>query len=202
MTGLAVSLAAQARAGVASLGFGIFLGLLYDLFFLLRALFGAEVGRRGSTPLSRLRYPLLPTDFGQKQPNGLRRGVGMTLTFLFDLLYAVCGGICFLLFTYWQNDGIFRFYYLVAAALGFFLYYVSLGRLFGACFSSLLFLVRLMLAYVFLFVRIPACWLFRLLRRAFFAAFLQIFCPLYAIFALAARKRRAARGFLPPRLSF
>ena len=202
MTGLAVSLAAQARAGVAALGLGIFLGLLYDLFFLLRALFGADVGRRGSTPLSRLHYPLLPADFGQKQPNGLRRGVGMAVTFLFDFLYAVCGGICFLLFTYWQNDGIFRLYYLVAAALGFFLYYVSLGRVFSACFSSLLFLVRLVLAYVFLFVRVPVCWLFHLLRRVLFFAFLRIFCPLYAIFAIAARKRRAARGFLPPRLSF
>ncbi len=201
MTGLAVSLVAQVRAGVASLGLGILLGFLYDLFFLLRALFGADTGKRGSTPLSRLRYPLLPLDFGQKGPTVLRRGVGLAVTFLFDFLYAICGGILFLLFAYWQNDGIFRLYYLVAAALGFFLYYVSLGRLFSACFSSLLFLLRLTLAYLFLFIRVPTLWLRQLWRRMLAALFMQAFCPIYAAVALSIRKRHATRGFLPPRFS-
>lgn len=200
MTGLAVSVAAQARACLSALCLGVLLGVLYDAFFLLRALLGAHTGKRGKTRLTTLRYPLLPPDFGKREPGRVGRGLSLAITAVLDFLYALTCGILFLLFTYAQSEGVFRFYCLLAAALGFFLYARTLGRAVSAASASLVFLLRLVLAYLFLFIRVPLLWLLRVARRALLFLFRLFYLPLYGRFAVWQIKRRAARAFLPPRM--
>ena len=202
MTGLEVSFAAQVRAFFAALLLGVILGILYDAFFILRALLGAHTGKRGKTRLAKRQYPLLPSDFLKREKGRAGRGAELAITAILDFLYAILFGFLLLLFTYWQSEGVFRLYYLAAAALGFAAYYLTLGRLVASCSAAIIFLVRLVLAYLWLFVRVPLVKLFFLLRRVLFSLFLWLFSPLYGSLVMAKRKRAAGRGFLPSRFSF
>lgn len=201
MTGLEVSLAAQLRAFFAALLLGILLGMLYDAFFILRALLGADTGERGKTRLAERQYPLLPSDFAKREKGRVGRGADFAVTAILDFLYALLFGFCLLLFTYWQSEGVFRLYYLVAAALGFSSYYLTFGRLVASSAAAIVFLIRLFLAYLCLFIRVPTVKLCLFLRRVLFSLFLFLFSPLYGSLVMAQKKRIAERGFLPSSFS-
>ena len=197
MSILAVSARAALLSFFASLGLGIFLGILYDACVLLRILLGARAGEGSISRLASIRYPLLPPDFGRREQGRLGRGLSFSVTALFDFLFALLAGILILLFAYAQNDGILRLYYLVAAALGFYAYRITVGRLVFRFSSALVFLLRLLLSYFALFVRVPLIFLLRLSLRCGLALFLFLFSPIYGRTALVLEKRRAHRGFLP-----
>ncbi|MBQ8174797.1 MAG: hypothetical protein IJ009_05280 [Clostridia bacterium] len=201
MTGLEVSAAVQLRALVLAVGLGILLGLLFDAFFILRVLLGAHTGKRGRTRLAARRYPLLPPDFGEREQGRVGRGLSFVLTLILDFFYATMGGILFLLFVYSQSEGVFRLYYLIAAAFGFFCYYQTLGRLVGSLTAAIVFLLHLFLAYILLFIRVPFLWLLRVAGRSILSLALLIYRPLYGACLMAKRKICAGRAFLPPRLS-
>ena len=197
MTGLEVSAAAQARALVAAFAFGILLAVLYDVLRILRTLFGIETGGKVGDRLSRLRFPLLSSHCSKVRTGKSRARLLVALTVLLDFLYALFSGILLLLFVYWQNDGIFRLYYPIAAALGFLCYFYTVGRLFCAFTATLVFFLRILLGYLALFVRLPILFCLRTLRRVAVWLGMMMYRPLYGRIAAANCKKQARSAFLP-----
>lgn len=89
---------------------GACLGALYDLVRLLRVLLGVTV----------------KSPFGEK---GLRRWFGYAFVILGDLFFCLAAAAVMCVFFFLTGDGRMRAYGLCGAALGFFAYYQTVGRL-------------------------------------------------------------------------
>lgn len=187
---------AQVRALFAAVAFGIFLGVLYDGVRIFRVLCGMPY--RGGIPhrLAAFRFPLLPADLATRRAGKITARAHAVLLVLTDFLYALTAGLLFCVFVYWQNNGTFRLYYLLAAAPGFAAYYVTVGRLVLASAGSIVFLLRVLTAYLFLFIRVPLVFLAKMVARAAVCLWLWLYSPLYAAFVARRRLRAAGKAFL------
>ncbi len=188
---------AQVRALFAAVGFGIFLGALYDVVRIFRILCGMPCPGGIPRRVIDFRFPLLPRDFATRKRGGVAARAHAVLLITTDFLYALTAGVLFCVFVYWQSNGVFRLYYLLAAIPGFFAYYMTVGRLVLASAGVIVFFMRAISAYLFLFVKIPLAFLFRLLWRVFLGIWYCFYTPLYAICAERRRLREAKRAFLP-----
>ena len=118
---------------LASFVTGIGLGFIFDL-----------------CKLSRLLVGLSPEKASRDQNEMPRRGQSMarsTLLFLEDFLFALFGGICLLLLTYFISDGVFRFWSLLGLSGGFFVYRVTIGHLFMTASYVIVYWIHRILRY-------------------------------------------------------
>ncbi len=166
-----VSVLAQLRSVVAAVGFGIFLGLLYDVGRILFVFFGWEGSGQVPTCLRHFSFPLLSAGTLCRETKKGTRRVRNAAIFLRDVGFMLVVGILFSVFVYWQNDGIFRWYLLFGTGLGFAAYAATIGRLVLFSSATIAFFLHVLAAYLFLFVRVPALWLFRAVRRGLFCVF-------------------------------
>lgn len=189
-----VLVSAQWRSVAFAVLFGVLAGVLYDFLRVLRILCGVRTGEAKIAPLRRP-LPFLPADFFERKPAGRgRRIFHVTLVFLCDLLWLPTVGALFSVFVYWQNDGVFRFYMLFAAFLGFLLYIRTVGRLVLHIAERLALLLRILLFYATLLLSLPLrliCAFLRLLAR-----FLgrTVLLPLYSRGRMRMCLKRARRG--------
>ncbi len=164
---------------------GVGISVVYDLFSLLSLLLGGLTPSRRVQALAR-RLPALPSDFLL-----CRRPLTLPLLVLLDTLCALLCGVLLLLFVYARNDGVFRLYLLVGAAIGFAAARLTLGRLIRTCSDMLVLALRLLFFYT---VRLPLSLLWRALSHLvagillplLFAFLCRLTAPLYA--AVAARR--------------
>ena len=161
-----VSLGAEFSAAAWAVLFGFSLGLAYHALFVLRVLCGVSAGSALPARLSRFHFPYIRLEGG--------KGVGargrLALLFVFDFLFALGGGLSFLVFLYAVHDGAFRFFLLFSAMLGMLLYFLTLGRLVFRVLGTLSYLLHVLLSYLFLAVKIPLFLLF-LKKRPHFLLF-------------------------------
>lgn len=175
-----VSMSALVLTGARAVILGVFLGAVYDLFRIVKCLLRiSDYGgrRRFEGIYKRGVKDVLPRRAG--------RVFSITVTAVCDVLYSVVFTVCFILFLYAFNHGIFRWFIFASCAAGVLLYHVSLGRLVigvtGAAADFLRFVIN-----VFLFA------LFYPLKRAA-VSFKKVSAP--AIFKIrsALDKRRNRR---------
>lgn len=154
---------AQWVSALLALLFGVLAGALYDVLRILRILCGAHSKKPQERSVS-LSLPFLPKDFFLPKPKGKRSAVFSAIfVFFCDLLWFSAVGALFSVFVYWQNDGIFRFYILLCAVMGFILYYKTVGRLVLLVAESVALVLRIVLFYIALLIAMP----FRLLWITF-----------------------------------
>lgn len=101
---------AAAVTAALSIPLGALLGVLYDLVRLGRLLLGITV----------------QSPFGKK---GVRRWIAYILAALGDFFFCTAAGAVLCVFFFLTGDGRMRGYGLLGAALGFYCYYQTLGRL-------------------------------------------------------------------------
>lgn len=148
-----------------SLAFGAFMHLLYDGVRIARVLCGVRYGGGVGKRLRSCRLPLLPPDFATRQPRRAGERLRAVFVFITDILFCLMASLLFSVFVYWQNDGEFRAILLLGAVLGFALWHLTLGRLIIAAGETIAFFLRVVVAYLFLFVRVPLSFLARMLAR-------------------------------------
>lgn len=191
-----------------SLAFGAFLHVLYDGVRILRALCGVHYGGRLGNRLCHCRLPGLGLHFASRPPLRVGEHLRAGLIFVTDLLFVVVGGVLFSVFVYWQNDGVFRAIFLVGMGAGFFLWHVTLGRVIVASAETVAFFLRVIVAYLFLCIRVPASFfarilarvggiLFVLLRRFFRLLYGRLWLPGYSRREEKRRLRTAYADLLP-----
>ncbi len=183
-----------------SLLFGAFLHLLYEGVRLLRVLCGLPSGGRTAAWLARLPIPYLPRGFATRRPPAAGQRVQWLLLFLTDLLFLPISAFLFSIFLYWQNEGQLRLVLLLAVLLGYFLFHITVGRLLLWGEETVAFFLRVLLAYLFLAVRVPIVflvrWLLCLLRwfgrvcaSFFLFLYVQLLLPFYSRSAMWHRLR-------------
>ena len=119
--------------------FGCIFGLLYDIIKLVRMLL--TVRETGA-------FKTVIKDF--------------FLLNILDIVYSILFSVSFSVFLYYFNCGIFRWYFAVAAFLGFWLYRHSVGIVFGIVSK---FTVNIIHKIIHIFIVIPVLSALHLLRR-------------------------------------
>lgn len=153
---------------------GLFLGVAYDVVRILRVMSGVSY-RSEKSPYDAL--------YGRGLWNLFRFGTSRDMkvvkgafVFFTDLVYMLFATVCFVIFLFHFNYGIFRWFILLFVTLGFLLYYFTLGRLvifFSREISELLKLLLNLVVFLF-------CLPFRYFGRFIFFVFKKTLLPLCA----------------------
>ncbi len=155
-----ISQSALARLFFYAFFTGIILGLFYDVLRLSRVLLGHEETPRIHELRARIRLPLLPPS----QKRKTRRHLGILL-FLEDFFFCVVSSILIILLFYEWNRGNIRIPALICAAVGFFCYRCTLGRVIVRISDLIAFAIGILLQYTFFFLTFPMRLLFHTLKR-------------------------------------
>ncbi len=129
---------------VYALAVGAFLGAVYDVFRILRVAFPYVNG------------------------NGVKKvyaALMLGIIFLEDMLYALIAAVTVNLFLFNVNDGQVRWFALLGAAMGFALWYVTVGRLIMRCARTIVAAVRRMLYFLYRILLLPVVRLLRFLSE-------------------------------------
>jgi len=172
--------------------------MLYDALRILRILRRGSWRVRQGPRLAALPFPYLPKDFFLPKKSGRRATHLENIAVFFgDFFWFFTVGVLFAVLLYWQNDGEFRLFMLVGAAVGFALYYHTAGRLVTGVAELLSGVLHILLYYLYRLAVLPL----RLLRTAavrvcrfLHRALLQLFLPIYSSRAMRKRLRRVCRG--------
>ena len=194
-----VSMWEQAGNLLYAVWFGAICGILYDILRIVRVLHGVRYPGRFSSWLSRLRLPFLPEGYASPRPTRYGKRVQSLLIFLGDFLYLLLVGMLFSVFIYWQNDGVFRFYMLFGATIGYMAYYFTVGRLVLASAEAVAAFLRILLAYLVMLVRIPIgcmCRCLRYLLYRLYRMFVYIAVRVETLLLVPMASRRIKRRML------
>ncbi len=101
---------------------------------------------------------------GTKEKPVPRTKGAFAVFFLFDFVYLLVVTFFFSVFLFYTNHGVFRLYIFVPAALGFWIYYQTLGRLVMFFSETIVSFLRKLTG---LLVWRPLCFLMRGMRRLF-----------------------------------
>jgi len=142
--------------------FGVFAGVFFDLIRMFRSALCFSFLRIGTTERLFCReWPLIGR-IPQKQGDEKKE---TAVCFITDLLFWFILSITSVLFLFFFNDGIFRWFFAMGAIFGFSVYYLSVSRLVLLFFHYILFFLKLFFRYVLHFLSIPFIMLLRVLKR-------------------------------------
>ncbi len=165
---------------------GAFFGFLYDFIRLIRVLLGTVYqGKFMKGPFARKSSFIEKKISLFKEKHRFYRIALKWLDAAFDFLYCVFCGVCYAIFLYAVNEGIFRFVFLLGTVAGFCLYRKTVGRLFFFLLREIaavcyLLIFSLMKILRFLVVR-PLKWLILCIFFPFYRKILLLFCKKYDI---------------------
>ena len=108
--------------------FGIFIGAFYDANRIIRVFFGVRYGGIGTDKIAEWKVPFLKRKVNIKSKKTSRVAVKTAVIFFGDLLCILCAGIGVVILNYSYNSGEFRFFTVIGVAIGFLLYYFTVGR--------------------------------------------------------------------------
>ena len=162
-----VSLYEQAALFVYALIIGVFIGAVYDVFRIIRiALTGGMACSQKACfePFEKLVSRLS----GQGENSGkVFRSIGKRLdyvvTFVCDVLFFLITAVIGAVFLYQANYGQLRLYVLVAAVIGFVVYYNTVGRMITLVAGFVISLFRLIFAFLTYRLIVPV---FKVARKA------------------------------------
>ncbi len=133
---------------------GVGLGAVYDAFRITRVFLGVSYTKAASERLQRIRLPYL----APRPPRRTSRVLG-AVVFFEDLLFALIGGVAMILLFYQINNGKIRFPAFFLAALGFFLYRITLGRVVMLASQAIAFGIEVLVRYAVFFITLPFRWI-------------------------------------------
>ncbi len=156
-----------------SLIMGLFLGVLYDLVKLTRIFFKIGSCSRITEILCAKKLPIIgdltPPNTNRECDSATVRAV----YFIGDILYAVISAAFYSLFLFHAIRGHVRWYFIVASAIGFFLYYFSVSKLVLCIFEVIMYFVRVVFAYSIAPFRFLLGRIFKLLQKIYGAVVMR-----------------------------
>ena len=162
---------------------GVFFGIVYDLVRLIRILLGTVYHKKMiKGPFSRRSERIANEISSFKQKHQIYRKIIRWFDVILDFLFCLFCGICYSVFLYAVNYGIFRFIFIFATVLGVYLYRKTIGCLFFC-------LLQEIAAVFFLLAKIIRCILSFLLIKPIKWSCLCIFFPFYRKILLLFHKK-------------
>lgn len=169
---MALSMSWQATITVYAALLGGFLGAVYDVIRLSRALIGVRYSDRLSSRLAHTALPwigCLPTE--TSQPRKRREMATNLFIAVGDVCFFLVASVAVPVFLYHANNGILRWYLMVGVLLGFVLYRMTLGRMTEVFSEIFTFAVRVLWTYLYRLLLRPIfrafAWLIGMLRQSF-----------------------------------
>ena len=113
-----------------SIVLGAFLGVAYDVVRISRAFIGVEYGNIPPPP-KKIKLPIISKLKKEKKCNKRRASSVALNIFIFagDILFCVFTALALVIYIYHSNEGKARWMVFFGAAIGFFAYYFSIGKL-------------------------------------------------------------------------
>ncbi len=123
---------------------GIFLGLVYDIFRIIRIGRNDQTQRLAETIRKRF-FPQKEERKKQREKNQAKREA--VLIFFEDIFFFLIVAITEILAVYYFNDGEIRIYCLMFSAIGFLCYQKTIGRLVIALSKKILYLLKKIICF-------------------------------------------------------
>lgn len=126
---MTLSMAALAYMTFYAFILGLFFGLFYDIIRIVRIMCGVRIGNitKGAEHLYSLKYPLIGTI--TRKEGKIKKGFGFSVIFFTDIFFCISTALMFCVFTYYTNNGTFRFAAFAAVCGGFYLEHITAGRI-------------------------------------------------------------------------
>ena len=167
--------------------FGLFSGVLFDLIRILRAALCFSCLREGKTErLFQTEWPLVGR-MPQKEGNEKRE---IICCFITDLLFWCVLAVASVLFLFFFNDGIFRWFFAAGVVCGYCVYYFSVSRILLIFLQYILFFLKLFFRYILHFLSVPFIIIIRTLKNICLSFFGVLQCVLFRL-----RKRMFLRRY-------
>lgn len=148
-----ISFASQFLVALISVVLGLFLGALYDVIRIIRALFGISYVNKFTGKLKGIRLPFIKNPL-TKEKRGARAFENIVI-FITDILYFLIVTLIMMVYIYHINSGTVRWYIFLGAILGLLLYYVTLGRLVISISEYIVFFLKVAFSYLIFFISRP-----------------------------------------------
>lgn len=140
------------RLLLASFLLGVGMGTLYDCIRIQRVLFGiCRYTKAANAPA------FCPTflKVRKKRAGKGKEIIKASFLVLQDIVFCLAAGILVSILLFYRNDGVFRGFVLIGAALGFVTYYFTVGRLVISASEYIVFAIRTAFLYAVYYVSLP-----------------------------------------------
>lgn len=173
---MSVSMTMLLQTSMYAILLGLFFGASYDFVRIIRVFCGVSSYKKIKTGFNRIYSNKLKNYFDFKR----RPVIDNAIVFAGDVIYFLFITLCFVLFLFKFNYGIFRWFILASTVVGFLLYYFTVGRivmLFSRELSELFKLITN--CFIFVITR-PFIIIFRLckviLKRIILSVYFKLKC--------------------------
>ena len=130
---------------------GMFIGLIYDIFKILRLMTGLELSPKMQNKLNKIRLPLIVKK-NNKKSNNTKKYI---LYIIWDILFCIAITPIIQIFVYATSFGIFRWYILIGIALGFTCYYYTVSKIIAPVYEFILLGIWVVFKYILYFIKLP-----------------------------------------------
>ena len=159
------------RLFLTSLLVGALLGIVYDVFRISRVMMG--INRYTKAVTAPIFHPRFYKPREPREPKKMWKAVKWAVVSVQDFAFFLLGGVCISLLLFSHNNGEFRGMVLVGIIVGFFSYYLTVGRLLIAWSEYVVFAIRAVVLYavyyftkpIIFVVRKVVAWILGLFKR-------------------------------------
>lgn len=174
---MSVSMTMLLRISLYAVILGVFFGALYDVVRIIRVFLGVT-SNNGRSRINKL----YKGNFKNYLNFRSNKAFNYIAVFLGDLIFFSLVTLCFILFLFRFNYGIFRWFILLSSVLGFSVYYFTVGKVVMLFSRELSELIRLTANFIIFVVIQPIKLILRLLkavlRRTVKPLFIRIKCAI------------------------
>lgn len=186
--GIWFSTAEHFRVMLYSVFIGIFLGVIYDVVKLSRVMLGISAYSETGKKLAQISLPLIKNRSSAAKP---RRSSAFSVIMLFlgDIVFSLISAAVYSVFLFHAIRGLVRWYFLLASAAGFFLYYFTVSKIAMVAIEILFFGIKTVLRYIVFLLVLPIrllCKTVLLLARIIYS---RMICRLLSHISYNNRKR-------------
>ena len=160
-----IFLADQLRVTLLSILLGLGLGALYDIVRIFRTLLGVVYVNRFTDKLKKIKLPLIINPLLRQGKQ--RRIAENIMIFLTDILYFLTVTFVMIIYVYYVNSGIVRWYIFAGAIFGMLTYYVFVGKLVISVSECIAFFLKVVFLYLAFFISRPFLLLYRKIKPYF-----------------------------------
>ena len=151
---------------------GVFLGVIYDIFRILRIARTRKLAVSGAFyEKIRPKKALFPSFSSRFSISKSLKIADTAVIFAEDILFWLLAATTEILFFFHTNNGEIRIYSVLISILGFFLYHHTVGVLVISCAAQLVFLCRCLIYWIFYVILYPLKFFIKWIKQLYMATF-------------------------------
>lgn len=144
---------------------GIFLGVMYDFFRVMRVCVGVRYGNRTLKKFWDKQLPLIGA-YAVGRGKNITDKIKNAVVCMGDILFSLAAGVAVSVFIYRHCYGIVRWYVFFGALLGFIAYYFTVGRVVLTVAELIMFFVATAVRYAVYFITRPIVMIFKKMKTS------------------------------------